>query len=135
VCPNAANFTYPTPLVAFDFSDVIIESSGAMRPGPRRRFDITETMQIACYADFCNECGNCDTFCPEYGGPYIKKPTFYGNLESWQRAAPRDGFVVQCSADSTTIRARMQGAEYSLVWRPAQQAYQYVDGTIHATFS
>ena len=53
-------------------------ASGAMRPGPLRRFEIKEIMQIACYADFCNECGNCDTFCPEYGGPYIKKPTFFG---------------------------------------------------------
>jgi len=43
-------------------------------------------MQIACYADFCNECGNCDTFCPEYGGPYIKKPTLFA---AWSHGSAR----------------------------------------------
>ena len=26
------------------------------------------------FADACNECGNCDVFCPEDGGPYLSKP-------------------------------------------------------------
>src|SRR5207237_12575 len=95
VCPNAANFTYPTPKVAFDCQDVIVNPSGATRLAAGRHFEITHDRQIANYADFCNECGNCDTFCPEYGGPYIKKPGFYGSVESWRRAAPRDGFVIE----------------------------------------
>jgi hypothetical protein len=52
-------------------------------------------MQIANYADYCNECGNCDTFCPEYGGPFIEKPTFFGSLEQWRKHADHDGFCVQ----------------------------------------
>ena len=30
------------------------------------------------YADFCNDCGNCDVFVPEEGGPYKVKPRFFG---------------------------------------------------------
>ncbi len=66
-------------------------------------------MQIACYSDFCNECGNCDTFCPEYGGPYIKKPTFYGTQKSWLAAAPRDGFFIERTEKIARIVGRIKG--------------------------
>ena len=95
VCPNAANFKYPTPVVAFDYCDWIVAADGSVSPGESRRFAIEKAMQIACYADFCNECGNCDTFCPEYGGPYIEKPSFFGTLESFRAATPR-GCAVHC---------------------------------------
>ncbi|MFO0838014.1 MAG: glutamate synthase [Phycisphaerae bacterium] len=124
VCPNAANFTYPTPQISFDCHDLIITPDGRWRPGANRRFEIQESIQIACYADFCNECGNCDTFCPEYGGPYIKKPVFYGSAESWESAAPRDGFVV----GPDWIRGRIKGVSHELRFRGA--ATQFASGRI-----
>ncbi len=84
-----------------------------------KKFEITEKMQIACYSDFCNECGNCDTFCPEYGGPYIKKPTFYGTQKSWLAAAPRDGFFIERTEKIARIVGRIKGAQYALVWPAA----------------
>lgn len=127
VCPNAANFTYPTPRVAFDFADLMVDASGAWRPVGSRRFEIEQSMQIACYADFCNECGNCDTFCPEYGGPYIKKPSFFGSVESWQRATPRDGFVVGAAEGERWIRGRIHGRTYDL-HVAADGAHRFEDG-------
>jgi len=135
VCPNAANFTYPTPVTAFDCSDVIVDAGGSIRRVPGRRFEITRDMQIANYADFCNECGNCDTFCPEYGGPYIQKPGFYGSIESWRRAAPRDGLIVENPADQPAIRARIKGSEYHLLLRDRAPIYQWSDGSVQLTVS
>jgi len=129
VCPNAANFTYPTPQVAFDYHDLIIAPDGTWKPGPSRRFEIQESMQIANYADFCNECGNCDTFCPEYGGPYIKKPAFYGTEESWQRAAPRDGFLV----GPNWIKGRIRGELFEL--QIAQAKITFRDKVVEAAFA
>ena len=115
VCPNAANFVYSTPPAAFDYRDIIVSPDGAWRDAPEtRRFEITSEFQIACYADFCNECGNCDTFCPEYGGPYIEKPSFYGSMESFDRAAPRDGFVVSRLHAGGRIAGRIHGSRYDL---------------------
>jgi putative selenate reductase len=129
VCPNAANFTYPTPLTSFDYHDLIIDAAGQFRPDVAvRHFEIKETMQIANYADFCNECGNCDTFCPEYGGPYIKKPGFYSSLKSWQAAAPRDGFIVEKADGCWTLIGRIQSKEYRLTHRPDRACYEYFDG-------
>jgi putative selenate reductase len=112
VCPNAANFTYPTPLTAFDYHDIEVGADGAVVVGSTRRFEITKEMQIACYADFCNECGNCDTFCPEYGGPYIEKPSFFGSRASWEAAAPGDGFIVESAGGGATITGRIKGVVY-----------------------
>lgn len=114
VCPNAANFTYRTEPTAFEYCDLIVCAKGTIRPGEARRFEIQEAMQIACYADFCNECGNCDTFCPEYGGPYIKKPTFFGSKETWMRAGRRDGFVVSADDRGAWIEGRIKGERYVL---------------------
>jgi putative selenate reductase len=135
VCPNAANFTYPTPIVAFDYHDLLIDPVGTVGIDGAKKFEITESMQIACYADFCNECGNCDTFCPEYGGPYIKKPTFYGSAHSWQQAAPRDGFFIERAEKIVRIRGRIKNAEYALIWLPQPEKYEFTDGTARATLN
>jgi len=135
VCPNAANFTYPTPKSAFDCSDVMIDAAGKTTRVPGRRFQITRETQIALYADFCNECGNCDTFCPEYGGPYIKKPGFYSSLESFDRAVPRDGFVVLPENGRSRIVGRVMGTQYSLAHCPADGAYLFRDAIVELKLS
>lgn len=133
VCPNAANFTYPTPVVSFDYCDWIVETDGRVREGEARSFEIEKAMQIACYADFCNECGNCDTFCPEYGGPYIEKPSFFGSLETWRDAAPRDGFVVGSTSDGNWIVGRINEVEYRLDFRNHRGA-AFEDGCVRVEF-
>ena len=135
VCPNAANFTYPTPLVAFDYHDLIVDPDGTVPRRRLRHFEITEKMQIACYSDFCNECGNCDTFCPEYGGPYIKKPTFYGSEKTWTAAAPRDGFFIERTDKIARIRGRIKGAVYALIWLVQPEKYEFTDGIARATLN
>ena len=55
--------------------------------GDERHFVVERSEQIANFADFCNYCGNCDTFCPEWDGPYLKKPNFFGSRQSFDAAA------------------------------------------------
>ena len=133
VCPNAANFTYPTPIVAFAYRDILVAPDGAWRQASEtRRFEITKSMQIACYADFCNECGNCDTFCPEYGGPYIEKPSFHGSRTSWLAAAPRDGFYVERRAAGDAITGRVKGTVFELRVDAPRGVMQFDDGVVRA---
>lgn len=35
--------------------------------------------QIVCFADVCNDCGNCETFCPDVGAPNRLKPRIFGD--------------------------------------------------------
>jgi putative selenate reductase len=132
VCPNAANFTYPTPAVDISVEDVIVAPDGSLSSGPARQFQIEQRMQIACYADFCNECGNCDTFCPEYGGPYIQKPSFFGSQESWSAAAPGDGFYVSVAKSLRMINGRIKGTPYLLTHGEGADWATFVDDAVEA---
>jgi putative selenate reductase len=84
VCPNDANFVYDVEPQDLEYVNYAWHA-GRLQEIPGGRFTVTREHQIANYADFCNECGNCDVFCPEDGGPYIEKPRFFSSIESWQR--------------------------------------------------
>ena len=91
VCPNDANFVYRTEAVHLAYRDVEVLPDGSAREiGEEKSFDVERSEQIANFADYCNHCGNCDTFCPEYDGPYLEKPTFFGSRAAFRgRCASR----------------------------------------------
>jgi len=74
VCPNDANFSMPTPLEDVAFHDIV---DGKQTDGGR--FVVKKEEQWANFAEACNECGNCDVFCPEDGGPYVMRARFFGS--------------------------------------------------------
>ena len=83
----------------------------------RSSLKLAKKYQIANFADFCNECGNCDIFCPEDGGPYLLKPRFFGSRETFQEFSYRDGFYierVETDDQASTVFSRFDGKEYRL---------------------
>jgi hypothetical protein len=103
---------------------------GRALPVAGGRFEVRERHQIATFQDFCNDCGNCDTFCPEDGGPYLEKPRFFGSLEAWRQQAGRDGFYVRTREGADTMWGRLGGVVYRLeVSREADQAV-FTDGRV-----
>lgn len=135
VCPNDANFTYPLPAEDFEYHDYVVAADGNIERGAAHRFTVAKKHQIANYAEFCNECGNCDTFCPEYGGPYIEKPSFYRTMESYRAAAPRDGFVVVEEEGGGSIVGRIKGREYELQYHVATNEYHFRDEAVEAVLT
>jgi len=93
-------------------------------------FRVTRAHQIANYADFCNECGNCDTFCPEYGGPYIMKPRFFSTPATYAIHADLDGFVVSQGDGVQRIAGRILGHEYSLETTATVGLDRFTDGVL-----
>ncbi|MGH2571016.1 MAG: glutamate synthase, partial [bacterium] len=87
-------------------------ADGGFVEAPGGRLVIAKQHQIANYADFCNDCGNCDVFCPEDGGPYVAKPRFFGSLDSFRKAAPLDGFFLRRTADGCIVHGRFGGRDY-----------------------
>ena len=94
VCPNDANFTYVLPKLEIPVVRLHALEEGGYHREELPPLVLAEKHQIATYADLCNECGNCDVFCPEDGGPYILKPRFFGSEESFLRFAKHDGVHV-----------------------------------------
>ncbi|OGU85330.1 MAG: hypothetical protein A2W11_04745 [Ignavibacteria bacterium RBG_16_35_7] len=61
----------------------ITKNYGEITVKTERNFSITQRNQILTIGNFCNECGNCNTFCPTSGAPYKTKPMFYLTEESF----------------------------------------------------
>jgi putative selenate reductase len=131
VCPNDANFTYHTGELRLTYRDVEVRRDGAVVPiGDEKVFELTKADQIANFADYCNHCGNCDTFCPEYDGPYLKKPNFYGSKQAFEAGAPHDGFVLAESSESIALIGRIAGCIYNLEKLGNGGGYRYHDGIV-----
>jgi putative selenate reductase len=111
VCPNDANFIFALEAQAIPIVTVRREGS-EWRVSEGGSFAVAETQQIGNFADFCNDCGNCDVFCPEDGGPYVIKPRFFAGEAAWVEDRPRDGFHVARDGDLLTVRGRFAGNEY-----------------------
>jgi putative selenate reductase len=131
VCPNDANFSYHTGEVSFTYRDVEVRPDGsAAEIGDEKVFALEKADQIANFADYCNHCGNCDTFCPEYDGPYLKKPNFYGSRRAFEAGAPHDGYLLERSNDSLTLVCRIQARTYTLEQFADGGERRYDDGML-----
>jgi len=131
-CPNDANFVYEVTPETTDTADYRIERG---RPVPRkgRRFEVRTRHQIATFQDFCNDCGNCDVFCPEDGGPQREKPRFFGSIEAWKRLRDKDGFFVVREGERNEAWGRVGGREYHLEVDRRADRSRFRDGVITLT--
>jgi len=115
VCPNDANFVYEGRTMQVPFEDVEIDAKGRWRTMPgEAQFAVGQAHQLANYADFCNDCGNCDVFCPEDGGPQVEKPRFFGSLDTYRAHAGRNGFFLEGADGLRTIHGTIEGRPYRL---------------------
>jgi putative selenate reductase len=114
VCPNDANFALNIPQGETEVLEFENNKSG-WSVKTKNSLKLEKKYQIANFADFCNECGNCDIFCPEDGGPFLLKPRFFGSLETFQEFSHRDGFYlerVETAEQVSTVYSRFDGQEY-----------------------
>jgi len=79
VCPNRSNMFYTFSPVQIPVESVNVKGE-IVSTGQRT---ISQPYQIINIGDFCNECGNCTTFCPSAGQPYKDKPKFHITKESF----------------------------------------------------
>lgn len=133
VCPNDANFFYEIEPVEIQFTNYTWNAD-ALQPADSGTLKVEKKHQIANFADWCNECGNCDTFCPEYGGPFIQKPSFFADRDAWLDNAQRDGFYITRRNGVDAITGRIEGKNYSLIVDSHKNVGTYNDGTLEVQF-
>jgi putative selenate reductase len=85
VCPNRANLA-----IAID-----------KKEGFRDRW------QILHLDTWCNECGNCGTFCPYNGLPYKDKLTLFSTKEDFKNST-NNGFIVTGPSDDKLMTLRLE---------------------------
>jgi putative selenate reductase len=128
VCPNVANFVYETTAAEVAYDNFELMPEGPPQRIPGGVFKVAKAHQLANYADACNDCGNCDVFCPEDGGPYIEKPRFFGSLDTYRKYAGRNGFYIAFEGDQTTIYGTIAGVPYELSLNSLIDRAWFADG-------
>ena len=112
VCPNDANFALEIAEGTFEAPELVVRG-GVVQVESAPALTVKRKRQFANYADFCNDCGNCDVFCPEEGGPYKVKPRFFGARATFD-ADTLDGFLVEKDARGRSVMdARMDGTRHA----------------------
>jgi putative selenate reductase len=86
VCPNFANRSYEIEPVKYNLQKVINNGGGMFKIEEDRVFEVKQKYQIINIANFCNECGNCNTFCPTNSAPYKNKPKLHLTKESFDNS-------------------------------------------------
>jgi putative selenate reductase len=104
-CPNDAMFAYELPpqTVATD-----VHANGDSGAEPGVGFRREKEHQLAVFADACNECSNCEIFCPEIGAPFVEKERFFSSEATYAAAPELEGFFY----DGSVLHARIGGVEY-----------------------
>jgi putative selenate reductase len=110
VCPNMANLSYQV-----DGIDAQLPTLAAVAPGEAiepasegERFAVAQSLQIVNIADFCNECGNCNTFCPTSGAPYKVKPRLCLDQATFDGETDR-AILIRREGESLKLSAKLEG--------------------------
>ncbi|HLO66231.1 MAG TPA: putative selenate reductase subunit YgfK [Holophaga sp.] len=112
VCPNRANVAYAVEPFTLQ-TPVLVARNGRLEADGTAEFQVAQAVQTCNIGDFCNECGNCDTFCPAAGAPYKDKPKFWIDPEGY-REAKGDAFRFEPLEGGVALRARLGGVEHAL---------------------
>ncbi len=102
VCPNRANLGYEQSAKSFALSNLKVEQ-GKVTEMDSFFYSIKQEFQTLNVGDFCNECGNCATFCPTAGRPYVDKPKIYLSKETFD-AEKQNAFMF----DGETLHAKIE---------------------------
>lgn len=132
ICPNTANFAYYVKPGEIAYENYQITEDGLQKVAGGT-FRLEKFYQIANFDDCCNQCSLCGIHCVETGRPYEVKPTYFGTYERWE-TSPKDGFVVDRTADREMITGRINGKTYTLTYDLKAQHYTFDDGVIKGIF-
>jgi len=89
VCPNRANVLIDSKVLSTQYKDIY---------------------QLLHIDGLCNECGNCETFCPYEDSPYFDKPTLFWSNEDFNNSR-NDGFMRISINNLLTFKVRFNSQE------------------------
>ena len=121
VCPNQAFLTYDCRPFSADLATWTVRDGQAVA-GAAQRFVVLQGVQTAVLTDYCNECGNCATFCPTAGRPYQDKPRLYASKREFEEQTD-NAFRITGTGAARKISGRFGGITCTLT--PQGAGYLY----------
>lgn len=111
VCPNRANIAFRIDPLEFPGRKIVARDNH-ISVAEEEHFQIRQSVQILNITNFCNECGNCRTFCPAAGAPYKDKIRLCLSAEAFRRL--ENGFYIVGGSNDTVVKGKFNGVEESL---------------------
>ena len=87
---------------------VLLLGAGGAEVVGTEPYRVAQSLQVAVLTDFCNECGNCATFCPTAGVPYRDKPRLYLDRADFE-AQDDNAFMLFHEGPVWSLESRMAG--------------------------
>ncbi|MCP4664161.1 MAG: glutamate synthase [bacterium] len=112
-CPNDAIFAYEVEPTTTATEHLRLTAAAGLVRTPGQGFAIRDPHQLAVVEGACNECSNCEVYCPEHGAPFVVKERIFLSREAFA-ASELDGFCRQ----GLTLHARLGGLEMRLEPEP-----------------
>ena len=131
VCPNLANRCYSITPRSFLLQKAVRSEDGEIIYSDDGFLEIKQKYQIINVANFCNECGNCNSFCPTAGAPYKDKPRFYLTVSSFNQA--EEGYYLAVMKNKKNLIYKLNGNITTL--SEFQDEYIFENDYISATFT
>lgn len=113
VCPNLAIMTYEIEPFEARLPALTVQQ-GKIEQSMGATYRVDQPYQIAILTDFCNECGNCVTFCPTAGEPYKDKPRLYLNRAEFE-AETDNAFMIFATDNGYRMDARFGGKTHQML--------------------
>ncbi len=143
-CPNRANIALSfnpvrinIPVFKGSSLDASLKVSGNNgRVYSLKDFVIDQSTQILHVDDFCNECGNCETFCPHSGKPYEDKITLFSEKNTFENSANAGFYLKSYSKDSRCIfGCRINKLLYDLAIDYQKKEISFLSDSLNIVFS
>ena len=125
VCPNRANMGFTLKPTAFKVQQVRL-AGDEIEITDLETVHVAQRHQVLNIGDYCNECGNCTTFCPTSGSPYLDKARFHVTAESF--ATSQRGYYF---ADDHRLACKQNDHDASL--EMTDDGFIYEDEAVKAT--
>ncbi len=120
VCPNRANIGYESEALSLPLTLSIKAGESTMQQRTHH-LRVTQRVQVLNLADFCNECGNCRSFCPTAGFPALDKPRLCLSTQSF--AETTGGYRLTPSEQGSSIECNTEHGVASLCLRAGELHY------------
>ena len=118
VCPNRANQTFLMEAVSLTLPRLGV-LNGHLTVVGAEPFHVAQARQILNVNDFCNECGDCETFCVHHGRPFREKPRLFLSEADFVKET-ENAFRIE----GHTIRRRAGGQEMRLTRHNERLVYE-----------
>jgi putative selenate reductase len=128
VCPNLAFHSYEIQPLSLQLQKLVRKNGNWEIDEDYQYFEVEQQRQILHIADWCNNCGNCNTFCPSADAPYKVKPHLFLSKEAFD--AEEEGFWLEQANGKKILYGKSEGKQIKLTQAEGRLNYEFGNNRI-----